>query len=104
LMENISENLLNEVEDYLKLSLNNIFDLRLILNSYLKSKNVPGFENLCFTGKYINGLFKVLKDSPSLPEVKNVDHVKKDIADNIEKITGQLRQVSLGLNEVEKKI
>jgi hypothetical protein len=103
LTKRISENILNEVEEYFKISLNKKSELKLIINSFQKSNNLSGFENLCFTGKYLNGLFKVLRDSPNLPDVKSVDQIKKDISDNIENITGQLREVSLGLNKTDKK-
>ncbi len=103
-MANLSENLLNDTEEYLKLPLNSKTDLVLILNAYKLKDDIQGFENLCFTGKYLNGLFRVLKDSPNLAEVKSVDHIKKDIGENLEKVMTQLREIQIKLNDEEKTI
>jgi hypothetical protein len=103
-MANLPENLLNDTEEYLKLPLNRKTDLVLILNAYKFKNDIQGFENLCFTGKYLNGLFRVLKDSPNLAEVKSVDHIKKDIGENLEKVMTQLREIQIKLNDEEKTI
>ena len=101
-MLNLPDNLLNETEEYLKLPLNKKSDLILIIKAYKLDDNFSGFENLCFNGKYLNGLFRVLKSSSNLAEVKSVDYIKKDISENIEKIISQLREINLKLNEEEK--
>lgn len=103
-MLDLPENLLNDTEEYLKLPLNRKPDLILIIKAYKLNENFSGFENLCFNGKYLNGLFRVLKSSSNLAEVKSVDHIKKDISENIEKIISQLREIHLKLNEEEKAI
>jgi hypothetical protein len=69
-MKRLSEKLIDEVEDYFKLTLNKKSDVKLIINSFNKSNDISEFENLCFTGKYLNGLFKILRNSPNLPEVE----------------------------------
>lgn len=101
-MEILSENFLDVIEDELNLSFKKKSDLVLIIKAYRLRNNLSGFEDLCFNGKYLNGLFRVLRDSDSLPEVKNVDHIKKDISENIEKMFSQLREINLELNDQEK--
>lgn len=103
-MKNYPENLLNDTEKSLNVFLNKKSDLLLILNAYKLNNDAEGFENLCFTGKYLNGLFKVLKNSSNVSEVKSVDHIKKDIGENLEKVMSQLRQIQIKLNEEEKAI
>ncbi|HMN48589.1 MAG TPA: hypothetical protein PKD67_05605 [Ignavibacteriaceae bacterium] len=101
-MEILSVKFLDEIEDELNLSFKKKSDLVLIIKAYSLQDDVSGFENLCFNGKYLNGLFRVLKESANLPEVKNVDHIKKDIGENIEKMFSQLRNINLNLDEQEK--
>ena len=100
-MKEISENLINETEEFLKRSLKKKDDLRIILNSFIQKNKFEDFEKFTFDGKYLNGLFRVLRDSPNLSEVKSVDHIKKDISETIEKMISKISEVadSLGGNE-----
>ena len=100
-MKEISENLINETEEFLKRSLKKKDDLRIILNSFMQKNKFEDFEKFTFDGKYLNGLFRVLRDSPNLSEVKSVDHIKKDISETIEKMISKISEVadSLGGNE-----
>lgn len=101
-MKEISENLINETEEFLKRSLKKKDDLRIILNSFIQKNKFEDFEKFTFDGKYLNGLFRVLRDSPNLSEVKSVDHIKKDISETIEKMISKISEVADSLNENEK--
>jgi hypothetical protein len=101
-MKEISENLINETEEFLKRSLKKKDDLRIILNSFIQKNKFEDFEKFTFDGKYLNGLFRVLKESPNLSEVKSVDHIKKDISETIEKMISKISEVADSLNENEK--
>ena len=99
----LQQNLLNEVEKFNGKCLNRKEDLAVIIDAFDQSSKVEDFENLCFTGKYINGLFRVLKSSEKIPEVQSIDHVKKDLSENIEKVISQLREITFKMNEENKK-
>ena len=101
-MKEISENLINETEEFLKRSLKKKDDLRIILNSFMQKNKFEDFEKFTFNGKYLNGLFRVLRDSPNLSEVKSVDHIKKDISETIEKMISKISEVADSLGENEK--
>ena len=101
-MKEISENLINETEEFLKRSLKKKDDLRIILNSFMQKNKFEDFKKFTFDGKYLNGLFRVLKESPNLSEVKSVDHIKKDISETIEKMISKISEVADSLNENEK--
>lgn len=101
-MKEISENLINETEEFLKRSLRKKDDLRIILNSFMQKNKFEDFEKFTFDGKYLNGLFRVLRDSPNLSEVKSVDHIKKDISETIEKMISKISEVADSLGENEK--
>jgi len=102
-MVKVPEDLLDNAEDYFKITLNKKSDLILIINGFNLHDGLLGFEDFCFTGKYLFGLFRVLNDSSNIPEVKNVDPIKKDITDSVEKITTQLKNMSYDLDEAQKK-
>ena len=51
----------------------------------------------------MNGLFRVLRNSANIPEVENVDQIKKDLSENMEKVISQLKEITLATNEMNKK-
>lgn len=102
-MINLYPNFLIDVEKFSGKSLNKKDDLAAIIEAYKSSKKFEGFENLSFTGKYVNGLFKVLANSTNIPEVENVDHIKKDLSENMEKVIAQLKEITSSMNEMDKK-
>lgn len=103
-MNTLSPKLLDDTETFLNRSLSNKSDLLLIIKAYNSKNNFAEFEDLCFTGKYLNGLFKVLEKSTNIPEVKNVDHIKNEISENIKKLMQSLSELASELNEEEKKL
>ena len=74
----------------------------MLLNECSRINNFTIFDDLCFTGKYINGLLRVLKTGNTNPEVKSLDHVKKDLSDNMEKVIAQLKEITLNSSEEVK--
>jgi hypothetical protein len=103
-MNSLSEKLLDQTESFLNRSFFNKSDLKLILKAYNQKGNYSDFEDLCFTGKYLNGLFKVLEKSTDLPEVKNVDYIKSEISVNVKKLMGKLVEINTALNEEERSL
>jgi hypothetical protein len=101
-MVKVPEDLLDNAEDYFKITLNKKSDLILLINAFNLDNGLKGFEDFCFTGKYLFGLFRVLNDSSNIPEVKSVDPIKKDIADNVEKIKTQLKSIIIDLDETNR--
>lgn len=103
-MINLYPNFLDDVEKFSGKSLNKKDDLTFIIEAYKSSKKFEDFENLSFTGKYVNGLFRVLANSTKIPEVENVDHIKKDLSENMEKVISQLKAIALTMNEKNKTL
>lgn len=100
----ISLNVLEEVEKFVQKPLNKLGDVRLIIESCNETNNYNLFEKLSFTGKYVNGLMHVLKNSKDLPEVNSVEHIKKDLSENLEKIISILKEITLNYNENDKLV
>lgn len=99
----LQKDLLNEVEKFSGKSLNQKEDISIIIGACNQSNKVEAFESLSFTGKYINGLFRVLKSSVKIPEVQSVEHVKKDLSENMEKIISQIKEITPHMSDENKK-
>lgn len=103
-MNILPQNFLDDVEKFSGKSLNKKDDLADIIEAYKSSNKFENFEKLSFTGKYVNGLFKVLRNSPGIPEVENIDQIKKDLSENIGKVISQLKEITFNMNESNKKL
>lgn len=101
-------NTLNSAEEFTNSILIKKRDLLLIISESSTNNKEALFEELCFTGKYVNGLLRVMKSGSTNPEVKSLDQVKKDLSDNMEKVISQLKEITLNSSvevkdEFEKK-
>ena len=103
-MIRLNSKFLDDVEKFSGKSLNKKDDLADIIEVYKSSKKFDDFENLSFTGKYVNGLFKVLENSTKIPEVENVDHIKKDLSENMGKVISQLKEITSYMNAKNKML
>lgn len=99
----LQSDFLDQVEIFSNRLLKRKDDLKIIVEAFNKSDQPNKVEDFFFTGKYINGLFRVLKNSGNIPKVENVDQIKKDLSENIEKIISQLKRITLRMNDEEKK-
>ncbi len=103
-MNNLPAEFLDDVEKFSHQSLKRKDDLSILVKAYAQNRKIEDFENLSFTGKYVNGLFTVLKNSVNIPEVENIDHIKKDLSENIEKVISHLKEITFKMDDDEKKI
>ncbi len=99
----LDKNLIEEAEKFNRISLKRKEDVNLLLNSSLKGDKKELFAELAFTGKYISGLTSVLSKGQNIPEVENLDNVKKDLSDNLESFINNLRDILSQENEEIKK-
>lgn len=100
----LENNFLDQVEKFVEKKLHRKKDLYLIIEKHFQNKGIDEFEDFTFTGKYVNGLFRVLQSSGNVTDFQNLDQVKKDLNDNIEKVTSRLREITLTLNENDKSM
>lgn len=98
----LENNFLDQVEKFVEKKLHRKKDLYLIIEKHFQNKGIDEFEDFTFTGKYVNGLFRVLQSSGKVTDFQNLDQVKKDLNDNVEKVTSRLREITLILNENDK--
>lgn len=94
-----NNNLLNETEKFSDSKLIRKDDLQLIVDNCITNNLFKEFEDLAFTGKYIEGLKRVLSKGAEFQEIENLDYVKKDLASNMEKILEQIRLTLSGSDD-----
>ena len=99
----MNKDILNEVEIFSDSLLKRKTDLQIIVDEFLQNNFEAEFEELAFTGKYIQGLKRVLKKGADFQEIDNLDHVKKDLTENMKKIIGDIRALLIHTSETNKK-
>jgi len=95
--------LVKKIDDFSGYKLSARDDLQRLFDISLNENNEKLFEETIFTAKYVLGLMRVMKKGTSNPEIESLDHVKKDLTVNMEKVVGQIRELISGSNEVDKK-
>ena len=98
-MQQYDINTLNSAEEFTGSVFTKKDDIMVLISESYKNNKVEIFEELCFTGKYVNGLMRVIKTGSNNPEVKSLDHVKKDLSDNMEKVISQIKEITLNSTE-----
>ena len=99
----INKNILNEVEIFSDSLLKRKTDLQIIIDESSQNNFEAEFEELTFTGKYVQGLKRVLQKGGEFQEIDNLDHVKKDLTENMEKIIGDISVLLIHSSETNKK-
>ncbi len=102
LMNLSDKNFLKKVEEYTNNLIQHKADINLLIDEVIKSGKDDEFEQLTFTAKYISGMMRVLKSAPGIPEVTTVDHVKKDLNENMKKGIDQLKEIISSADEKVK--
>ena len=64
-MNKLQSTFLKDVENFAGKLFNRKDDLKIILEAFNRDDKIEDFEKLTFTGKYVNGLFRVL--NPTIP-------------------------------------
>ena len=98
----IEKNLLDKVEETAEIVLKKKYELQIIVDECLNNNLEENFEELAFTGKYIEGLKRVLKKGGDFQEIENLDYVKKDLGENMEKSIEQIRSILQNASEETK--
>jgi hypothetical protein len=99
----INKNILNDVELFSDSLLKRKADLQIIIDESLQHNFGAEFEELTFTGKYIQGLKRVLQKGADFQEIDSLDHVKKDLTENMEKVIRDIRAFLIHSPEANKK-
>ena len=98
----INKNLLDEVEKYSNSVLQKRADLQIIVDESLQNDFETEFEELTFTGKYIEGLKRILQKGAEITEIESLDYVKKDLTENMKKVVEQIKSIIFNATENTK--
>ena len=89
----ISSDFVNDVEKFSKTKLKRKAELIRIYEEALKYNNEKLFGNLIFTAKYVQGLMRVVQSGTGNPEIKNIESIKKDFSDNMNKVVSEIKEI-----------
>lgn len=90
---NLAANIIEEIDEFSQYKLNKKTDLKTLYSLAVTEGKVKLFEELSFTAKYADGLMRVLKTGMSNPDIKSLDHIKKDFTHNMQKIVDQMKEI-----------
>jgi hypothetical protein len=101
--QNLAAGIIEEIDDFSQHRLNKKTDLKILYSLSIMEDEGKTFEELSFTAKYVQGLMRVLKTGTSNPEVKSLEHIKKDFAHNMQKIIDQMKEIVVNADEQIKR-
>ena len=88
-----AENFVAEINNFSNNKLKRKDDLKIIIEICSKNEKSQLLEDLSFTSKYIRGLERVLKKGSMNPDISNLEQIKQDYMNNINKSVEQLKEI-----------
>lgn len=79
-------------------------DLQTLVFAAVNSLNEELFFSIAFTAKYVQGLLRVIQQAGTNPEIKNLQQIKIDLTENMEKISLDLRTLLAGSSSENKAV
>ena len=100
---NLSENnFIENVEGYTGNPLNRKEDIKRLIGIVTVNEKEEEFEKLAFTSKYVCGLTRIVKSSASVPEVTSIEHIEKDLNENVKKGMEELNEIISNSDQEQK--
>jgi hypothetical protein len=85
--------LIAEIESYSGNQLRRKDDLFVLVRLVYSNDRKELFEELCFSAKYVQGLFRVLEKAAGNTDIQNVGQIKADLTNNLEKVKQLIEQI-----------
>jgi hypothetical protein len=101
-MDSIGE-FIKEIEDFSGNQLKRKEDLSTLIQLGYSNEQKEIIEDLSFTSKYVQGLFRVLKQASGNTEIQNFSQIKTDITNNLEKVKEKIEQLISNADESTKR-
>lgn len=98
IISKIENRFLDNVEIFTDHKLHHREFLQQLIDETNRLKLYEKFEELAFTGKYVNGLLRAIKIGQSNPDVTNLQQIKSDLMSNIEKVINLIKEMTTELN------
>ena len=99
---NLSAGIIDEIDEFSQHKLNKKTDLKTLYCQSIKDGKEKTFEELSFTAKYVDGLMRVLKTGTSNPDVKSLEHIRRDFTHNMQKIVDHMKEIISNADETIK--
>jgi hypothetical protein len=99
----LAAGIIDEIEEFSENKLNKKTDLKTLYSLSITADKGKTFDDLSFTAKYAEGLMRVLKTGINNPDVKSLEHIKKDFTHNMQKIVDQMKQIVSNADEQIKR-
>ena len=100
---NLAAGIIEEIDNFSEHRLNKKTDLKTLYSLSIMAGEGKTFEELSFTAKYAEGLMRVLKTGINNPEIKTLDHIKKDFTHNMQKIVDLMKEIVSHADEQIKR-
>jgi len=89
----LNENFLDEAENFTEKKFTQRFALSELIRIINKTNQFEKFNELVFNAKYVNGLYRSIKLSQTNTQISNIDQIKKDFIDNLEKVSLLIKEI-----------
>lgn len=84
---------IEEVEKFSKIKLKRKAELIRIYEEAQKNQKEKLFDDIVFTAKYVQGLMRAVKTASGNSDISNIEQIKKDFSDNVNKVITQIREI-----------
>ena len=98
-MKDKANKLIDEIEEYSGNNLKRKEDLTTLIQLGYLNNQEGLIEDLSFTSKYIQGLFRVLQQASGNSEIQNINQIKNDLSGNLEKVKAIVGEILTNANE-----
>ncbi len=89
----LNEVFLDNVEKFIEKKFSHRHTLSKLIKVVNEQNQFETFNQLVFTAKYTNGLFRSIKLSYSNPQISNLGQIQKDFSENLEKVRTLIREI-----------
>ena len=96
---NRSSEFIDQVEKFSKSKLKRKAELLRIYEEVLRNNLEVEFDELIFTAKYVNGLLRIVQKNSPGSEISNIEEIKKDFSDNVNKVVQQIKKIISNVDE-----
>lgn len=94
----LNEEFLDNIEKFTERKLSQRSTINQFIEIINNNNKIEKFEELTFTAKYVNGLFRIIKTAQTNQQISNFDQIKNDFSDNLQKVISILKELISGQN------
>lgn len=91
----LNEKFLDDVEKFNEKKFSQRQTLSTLIQLINRTNQFEKFSELIFLSKYVNGLYRSIKISQLNPQITNIESIKKDFIENLQKVSSLLNEIIL---------